>query len=159
MARITTTGLNETIREFEKLEINSEKVLKKVLYEGASVAADTVKSTINALTVDNEVYTRGVRKGPSSIQKAGLVHSFGISPMRTRGGAIDVKLGFDGYNRVRSKKWPQGQPNAMIARSVESGTSFMEKQPFIRKAEQQAKLKVISTMQKTLDKEIEKLTK
>ena len=47
----------------------------------------------------------------------------------------------------------------MIARSVESGTSFMEKQPFIRRAEQQAKLKVISTMQKTLDKEIEKLTK
>ena len=39
-----------------------------------------------------------------------------------------------GRNRVQTQAYPNGQPNAVIARSMESGSSARVKQPFVRKA-------------------------
>ena len=35
---------------------------------------------------------------------------------------------------IRTKKYPKGQPNQLIARVVESGSTYMDKTPFMRKA-------------------------
>ena len=70
-----------------------------------------------------------------------------------------MKIGFDGYNQLTTKRWPQGQPNSMVARSVESGTSWMKKQPFMRNAEQSAKGPCEAVMEKTVDEHIKKLAK
>ena len=72
-------------------------------------------------------------------------------------GFYNVKIGFDGYNSVKTKRWPSGQPNAMVARSIESGTSWMTKQPFMRKAEQASKSQCEHVMSETVDIEIKKI--
>ena len=160
MATMKFKGLDEYIRKLERLSSSSEAQIKKALYKGAGVAADSIKQSINALQTDDEGYKPDeIRRGPTTIQKVGLINSFGISPMRTKAGTIDVKLGFDGYNGVRTERWPKGQPNTMVARSIESGTSWMQKQPFIKKAERTAKAKVEETIKRELENEIKKIMK
>ena len=95
--------------------------------------------------------------GPNSYQKEGLRQSIGIASLRNDGGFWNVKIGFDGYNGLKTKTWPQGQPNAMVARSVESGTSWMQKQPFMRKAEQSSRSACEKAMSEAVDKEIQKI--
>ena len=47
---------------------------------------------------------------------------------------MNVKIGYDGYNNIVTERWPQGQPNMMIARAAESGTTFMQAQYFMERA-------------------------
>ena len=51
----------------------------------------------------------------------------GISPIKHDGDYINAKVGFDGYGSIPTKKYPKGVPNQLVARSVNSGTSFLKK--------------------------------
>ena len=95
----------------------------------------------------------------SVTQKQGLIASLGLSTMRDAGGYINTKLGFDGYNAVKTRKYPGGQPNALIARAAESGSVALIKTPFIRPGVRAAKKAAEKAMEKTLDKEIGKIMK
>ena len=72
---------------------------------------------------------------------------------------MNVKIGFDGYNRVITKKWPLGQPNQMVARSVESGTTWMKKNPFVKRGASKSRRKALEMMRKSVQKSIEKIMK
>lgn len=115
----------------------------------------SVVSAIENIQTDDRYGTLDdKKKGPTTYQKEGLRRAIGIASLRNDGGFYNVKIGFDGYNGVKTKRWPQGQPNAMVARSVESGTSFMEKQPFMRKAESSSRVKCEQGMAKEIDKQL-----
>ena len=92
--------------------------------------------------------------GISEEQKQGLINGFGIAPMQNDNGYLHVKLGFDGYNSVKTKNYPNGQPNSVIARSVNSGTSFRQRIPFVDNAVSRAKAAAEEKMIKKLDTEI-----
>ena len=68
-----------------------------------------------------------------------------------------MKLGFDGYNKVKTRKYPQGQPNAMIARAVESGSSVRKKNPFIRRAVNDTQKQAVEKGKQVADEEIAKI--
>lgn len=160
MAKIEFRGLDEYVKQLNRIESNTERYIGKALFDGAKVVADTVKASIVALPTDNRAYKEDImRTGPSTIQKKGLIDGFGVARARMDGTLWNVKLGFDGYNGVKSKKWPKGQPNSMIARSVESGTSFMRANRFMAKAVSSAKAQCEATMKRTLENEISKLVK
>lgn len=159
MAKMTFKGLDVYVQHLSKLDNNTDQYIGKAIYKGADVVADSIKNAINSLPTDNSFKKTGLKSGPTSIQKEGLVHSFGISKMRRDGSALNVKIGFDGYNRVVTKRWSKGQPNAMVARSIESGTSFMQKNSFVSKGTRSAKSQCEEVMKKTIDEEIEKLMK
>jgi hypothetical protein len=61
-----------------------------------------------------------------------------------------------GYNNVITKKYPKGQPNNMIARSCESGSSSMIKQPFMRTAVNASRSRAEQKMAEILTAEIKK---
>ena len=96
--------------------------------------------------------------GVTAPQKAGLIDGMGISPMQDDGGYLNVKIGFDGYNATKTEEYPQGQPNQLVARGVESGTSWKEKKPFIRPAINASKSRAAAEMALILDQGIEKIT-
>ena len=133
-------------------------LLGNVVYDGAKVVADIVKEEISGLPVDNR---RGTEEtpagGPSQYQKKGLEKSFGIAPIRNDNGFVNVKLGFDGYNGLKTRRWPQGQPNQMVARSVERGTSWMKANPFMKRALQKARKRAQEAMASRLQREIQKI--
>lgn len=160
--RISFDGLKMYTKDIERLNKNSLTIAGKATYQGAKVIADEVKKNLNnTATISNGKALQAWRKGVKAIltesQKKNLVESFGVSPSQNDKGFINVKLGFDGYNDTVTKRWPKGQPNAMIARSLESGSSTFDKQPFFRPAVAAKKNEAIKAMQKVFDEETEKI--
>lgn len=157
-ARITVKGVEKYLAEIRSLQADAEEYISRAVYDGAGVVGDAVKAALMALPVDN----RGkvpMRRSIHQIQKDGLIDGYGITPMRDDKGQINVKIGFDGYNNFITFKHPIGQPNAMIARSLESGTYFMPKNRIISKTTNQYKNACIQAMEKSLDKSIEQRMK
>lgn len=160
MAKFKFEGVDDLIAQYEKIGGNTEKVIGTAIYKGAGVVMNKVEAAVDGISTDNRFGTTDrPNTGPSTIQKLGLIHSLGITPMRKDGDYYNVKIGFDGYNNVKTKAWPQGQPNSMVARAVESGTSWMTKQPFMRRAESAAKSPCEQAMAYVVDEEIKKLMK
>ena len=97
--------------------------------------ADAIMAEIKGLPVTTQKAVKGgMLKGITSAQKAGLIDGFGISRMQEQGASYNIKIGFNGYNSQRTAKYPSGQPNSVIARSLCSGTSFREKNDFVGRA-------------------------
>lgn len=164
MPRVEVKGIDEYISTLNRVSKNTEEVLNKALYEGAGVMANEIKNNIEALPAVTEdynlnAYKKGEKSKLSIKQKKGLLNSLGIAPFDVKNGVIDTHIGFDGYNDIKTKKYPKGQPNQLIARIVESGSSYMNKTPFIRKAVKNGKAKTEEAMAKVIDDEINRLKK
>lgn len=158
MARMTIDGFDDYMAQLEKLTDSIRDTVGEVIYEGAHVIADAVKSNIQSLPVQNGYAKKGeLLTGVTSVQKAGLVSGFGVARMRQEGDSYNVKVGFDGYNGQKTKKYPGGQPNSVIARSVCSGTSFRAKNDFVGRAVRSKRSDAEAKMQKKFDEAIEKL--
>lgn len=161
MAFIRFDGIDDYIAQLQKLNTNTDEIIGKAIYAGAGVVADAVKQNIQALPVITGYGTteKPLPGGVTSVQKSGLLDGFGISHMQETKGYLNVKLGFDGYNRTKTEKYPQGQPNQLVARGVESGTSWKQKKPFIRPATTRSRKAAETEMKRVLDEEIEKIAK
>lgn len=153
MAKWKFEGLDEYLRQLERLSGSSHEAIGKAIYEGAAIVATSCKAAIESLPVNNQYKNDGI----TSVQKRGLIDGFGISHEQEDGFYRNVKLGFDGYNGQRTKKYPQGQPNSMIARSVNSGTSWRKKNPFMDRATRASKGACEEKMAQVLDDEIKKV--
>jgi len=169
MAKLTVgNGLDKYIEELNKLALNTSQILGKSIYVGAGIVADEVRLNIENIPVSNSP-RRGTQADPidtiTSAQKDGLRLGFGISGMVTRDGITNVKLGFEGYNSQvsttsKKAKWTHTrQANVMIARSVEGGTSFRKKHPFVAPAVRATRKEAEAAMAEQLDKEIKAVMK
>ena len=131
---IQVDGLNELIRQMEKAPKNAEKVAAEALYEGAGVMADAVSQAVEGIATEPFHYARGGKKRrPSPEEKAAIQSAkHGVAKFRKNGLGIQTSVGLQnaGYAQIGSKTKPIPQ----IANAINSGTSFMQKQPFFRKA-------------------------
>ena len=164
MATIKFPGLKEYEKRLSTLGKEGKAIAEKAVYAGAAIIADAVRANINALpAVKDEwgvvAYNNNWSAPLTETPKKGLQDGFGISPMGNEDGILNVKLGFDGYNDMKTKKYPKGQPNAIIARSLESGSSIAKKRPFVAPAVRKTKKAAEETMAKIIDEEIAKIMK
>ncbi len=161
MARFEFSGIDNYIKQLNKLQQSTKDgVVGKTVYAGAAVVADSVRRAIQDLPVgDARAQGGGLVDTVTLPQKAGLLNGFGISRMKDDDGFVNVKLGFDGYNSTRTEKYPRGQPNALIARSVNSGTTFRKKTKFVDKAVNSARKAAETAMDAACSREIEKIMK
>lgn len=157
MAKFQVQGLDEYAKKLQTLGGKSEQVAKMAVFDGAAVIAEAIKAGIKALPTDNTFGTSGSPvNGISNRQKADLINGFGLAPMKVENGYINTKAGFNGYGNTPTKKYPNGVPNQILARSIESGTSFRKKHPFIRSAVNSSKNAAIDAMNKKIDEEMRK---
>lgn len=159
---VNNEAINFYLSMLKKMQVNSDEIIRRAIYPAAGIMADAIKKEVDNLPIvsPKERGTENKKlKGITSKQKEGLQDSLGISPMKERDGIISAKIGFDGYNSVKTKKFPNGQPNAMIARSINSGTSFREKTQFMDKAIRKNRKKVEKEIEKQLDEQIKKIMK
>lgn len=161
MARFEFSGIDNYISQLNKLQQSTKDgVVGKTVYAGAEVVADSVRRAIQALPVgDGRARDGGLIDTVTLPQKAGLLDGFGISRMKDDDGFVNVKLGFAGYNATRTRRYPRGQPNALIARSVNSGTTFRKKTKFVDKAVNSARKAAEAAMDAACSREIEKIMK
>ena len=166
--------IDQYISKLEKFSDATEGMLKATIYPGAKVIADEMRTAIQELpeikTTPREGKGTGVKrpkdnrkrsnrqkpKGVTRVEKEGLLDGLGITGMRYDGTLLNAKIGMDGYNKHVTEKWTKGHPNAMIARSVESGTSFRQKTPFIEPTARKYKSKVEHEMKQEFDKQAAK---
>jgi len=163
MAKITMNGLAEYTKQLAALGANVDGMVKAAVYEGADEVADAVREAVKALpevktseAVANwrqQVPVDGITKA----QKNGLLDGLYLSKMVTAQDSIYTQLGFDGYNQVKTKAYPKGQANSMIARAVESGSSARRKTPFVRPAVNRVKERAVQRMADKLDQSIKKM--
>ena len=147
-------GFDEYMAKLNELQANTTSLVKRAVYDGAAVVANEVRASIEALPSTDRNPPKGEPLGVLDYEKDGLLEGLGLSGMKNDDGFIYTHVGFEGYNRLKSKKYPKGHPNSMIARSIESGSSVRAKHPFMRKALQNAKQKAINAMAARLDEDI-----
>lgn len=146
-------GIDQYLSQLEGIDNLSDQAIGRAVYEGAGVVADQVRANIDKLSTSNS------KSGLRPEQKKGLQDGLGISRMANEGGYVNAKLGFDGYNGLKTEKYPKGQPNAMIARTFEGGNSFTSKKPFVGPAVRKTKAAAEQKMAQVIDEEIGKIVK
>lgn len=149
-------NIDTYIADLTKLFTDSEEICKRAAYEGARIVADKCRSGIEGIPIRNFDKESGMVNGVTASQKAGLLAGLGIAHFQNDGGFINVKIGMDGYNSTKTKQFPNGQPNALIIRALESGTSFRARNPVITRATNAAKGAAEAAIKKQMDEEIKK---
>lgn len=160
MATIQFKKGDEYLIKISRLAAASkEQVCGKAIYGAADIVANEIRNQLINVPTDEKYGTESdMANGPRKIQKKGLYDSLGIASMQTdSNGDMNVKIGFDGYNEVKTKAFPNGQPNQMVARSVERGTSFMKANAFVKKAVSASKENALNKIKSTVDEEIKKI--
>lgn len=152
MAKLKMKGLEEYEKQLLRLQSCSRQCVGEAIYEGAKIVADAVKANIETIPIDRRRVSKQMLTGITETQKQGLRDGFGIAKIQNEGGYVHVKIGFDGYNGATTKTYPNGQPNSVIARSVNSGTSFRQRIPFVDDAVNKSKAACESKMAETFDK-------
>lgn len=158
MSSIKVEGMEDYLRLLDLTNAKLRSICGRSIYPGAKIIAQDCKRRIQNLHVDTSYFGKwSYRLGITNKQKEGLSDSMGIARIRRKGGSFDVKLGFDGYNKIKTKTYPKGQPNAMIARSVNKGTSFMKAQPFMDQSIEACRKPVEDKIEEQFYKELERL--
>lgn len=156
MAEIKVEGMEEFLNLLIATEKQTERIIGRSVYPGAKIVADTCKDYLETFIITESGRHTDSTHYPTPTQLKGLIDSMGVAEMKRKfGGIYDVKLGFDGYNEVKTKKYPKGQPNAMIARSINSGSSYMKRQPFMDMTIRISKEKAEVAIEEQFDKELE----
>lgn len=163
MAKITIKTADEYCLKLSRLESGQEEIAGKAIYAGAKIVADQIKANLGTLpTEKNRLLKSGEKLNVlTHTQKEGLLDTFGISTMQADSdGNYNVKCGFDGYiSGTESKKYPQGLPAPLLARSIESGSSVRRKHPFSRPAVAATKEAAKQEMGRVIDEESAKIMK
>lgn len=163
MAKIELIGFDRYTAKIAALQRDSTKMCKAVVYPGAAVLAEKIRAETEALPTISDAEALGnfrsgtVNDALSVSQKIGLVESLGISGIKKdRGGMVQTSVGFTGYNGVKTRHFPNGQPNAEVARSLEKGTSYLKRNRFVERAVKAAREEAIAAMAAEADAYIEK---
>lgn len=163
MAKIDMKEFEEYQSLLESVFKDTERLIRDAVYDGGKIVADEIKAGLKALPIEegkNSLPPIGTSEhkltGVSRRQKGDLIDSFGLAPIEKEGDFINTKAGVDGYGSIPTKKYPNGTPNVMLMRSIESGTSFREKHPVFRPAVNRSRKKAIEAMRNKFDEQIKK---
>ena len=161
MATMKVKGLDEFVETLNMIGEKTGGVSKKCAYDGARLMADGIKEKVEQLPIDSDGFTVGT--DPLNVitaqDRADLAACVGISRIENNGMATTVSVSFDGYISRTERKYPNGVPAALIARSLEKGTSVRAKKPFLRPAVNAKKAAALAAMQETMAESIAQIQK
>lgn len=162
MATIQFKKGDEYLMRLSKLEaLLRRDVCGTAIYGAAGIIADEIALQLSQIPTDEHWGTpERPASGPREVEAQAIYNGLGIAKLQETGtGFLNVKIGFDGYSKLRTKRWPQGQPVQMLARSVERGTSFMRANPFVKRAVAAKRKAAVESMKRTIDEETKRIMK
>lgn len=130
-------GMVKISKMLEQAGAQAGAIAKQGLYVGNGIVADAIADAIeNIQTAPFRFVKKGYRL-PSPEEVDVIRGHSGISKIRENGAEVVAYVGFqhEGYEMMNGKKVPV----PLIVNAIHSGTSFMHKQPFVRKAVRQVK--------------------
>lgn len=144
-------GLDDYIKQLGDLEYRADGLAGRAIYEGAKVVADKIRANIEALPVQTGSPKRGEKRDPTQVEKDGMLAGLGVAKKQVSDGFINVKIGMDGYNEHVTQKYPKGHPNSMIARTINAGSTWMNRHPVITQAVTSQKKAVEEKMREIIE--------
>lgn len=169
-------GIDDYIKSLETLVARTDDMVEETIKPAAGLVADEVRAALMALpkldreprnfntkgkkdTNKTHVKHKGGRlpAGITDVEREGLAKGLGLAPIRKDGQFINTKLGVDGYNEHKTPSYPKGHPNVMVARSLESGTSYRAPTPFVKNTVRRVHDKAEKMMADAYEKELKKV--
>lgn len=149
------------MKKAEEILEKADDLFKETIYEGANVIADAMKEEMKKIPIDKGRALKEGEKFTSATQTQinDLEESMGVAPIKSGIFGWNTKVGFDGYGRYKTGKYKKGVPNALTARSIESGSTIRVKYPFVRNAVSKSNRKSIEAMDKAFNMAIQKICK
>ena len=151
-----TEGLDDLSKMLNQLGEQAGKVAAVGLYDGAGVMAGEVKNQAERIRASKFHYGVFVTRDPSHEEKAAVVNAgAGVAKFDKNGGEVNTSVGYSnaGYVEIAGRI----KPVPLIANAINSGTSFMKKQPFFRRAVSNGTQKATDAIVKTAEAKIEEI--
>ena len=150
---VKTEGMDEINAMLGQLEEGMNGIAAQAVYEGAGTIADELKKNANAIVTEPFNYAPPGRfRLPSPEEKAAILGAGGIARFDNQGGAeVRTSVGYNnsGYAMVAGHI----RPIPLLVNSINSGTSFMKKQPFVRKTASIGGKKAVAKMKEKIESE------
>ena len=149
-------GLAEISELLSELEEQAEPVAARALYDGAGIVADAITKRAEQIKTSTKSVRNGRRLPTPAEKEIVLKASAGIARFDKNGTEINTSIGYRnaGYADLNGKT----VPIPVIVNSINSGTSFMKAQPFIRAAATKAEPKALQAMKAKVESELEAIT-
>ena len=138
--KMDVDGIEKVASMLKELGEKAQSVASMGLYDGAGAMADGVKNAADAIRTAPFHYAVFITRQPSPEEKEAVKQAkVGIAKFDKNGSEVNTSVGYPntGYAEVNGKMKPIPQ----IANAINSGTSFMQKQPFFRNAVNKSKEK------------------
>ena len=151
-------GMEEISELLEKMEQQAPQVAARAMYEGAGIMAAEVRKGAESIQTAPFQFTKNGQRLPSPEEKQIVLEAgAGIAKFDKNGTEVDTSVGYraSGYADLDGKR----KPVPLIVNAINSGTSFMKKQPFIRKAARTGGEKAMAAMRKSIEDAFEDMTK
>lgn len=158
--KMRTEGMEELGEMLRTLGESAESVASMGLFDGAGIMADEIKKGAEGIKTAPFKYAGpGETRLPSPEEKAAVMRAegIGISKFKKSGDGVDTSVGYSraGYTKMVGKT----VPIPLIANAINSGTSFMQKQPFFRQAVSSGGKKATKAITEKVESEWEKFMK
>lgn len=150
-------GMDQLSAMLMKLGDQAPAVAAVALYDGAKVMADAYSRADSQIRTEPFTHKQD-RRLPSPEEKAALAGKTGVAKFRKGSDDVNTRVGIRkdaGYVQLGSSTVAV----ALIASSINSGTSFMDKQPVYRKATSTTRAAATDAIVRRAESEIERLSK
>ena len=158
--KVKTEGLNDVSKLLQAMGEGAIGVAARGLYDGAGVMAKEIETAAKGIKTNPFKWasrSRGQVRLPSPEEKEIVVSAghAGIAKFRKSTDGVDTSVGYgtSGYAELKGKVVPIQK----IANSINSGTSFMTKQPFFRKAVTKGRRTAVDAIVDSIEKDFEKM--
>ena len=151
-------GMAEISELLSQMEEKAPAVAARALYDGAGIMADEIRKGTETIKTAPFKYARNGTRLPSPEEKEIVSQAaVGIAKFDKNGTEVDTSVGFrqSGYAELNGKQ----KPIPVIVNAINSGTSFMNKQPFIRKAANSGAPKAMKAMKDRIESDFEAMKK
>lgn len=139
------------------------KAAAKGLYKGAGIVADALTESIAAIQTEPFHYAKeGEQRLPSPQEKEALMRGkHGVAKFKGDGTEIETSIGLgdSGYMHIMGTGSSKDKrtPVALIAHAIDSGTSFMQAQPFLKRAFSKSRGSALSAISATAEQELQNI--
>ena len=159
MAKVITSGFDDLIKELNDIADHSDEICSKALYKGAGLMADRLKASIDGLSTEDQRKKRSRNLLPyekEALQKGLSIFKFKHDKSRDY---VQTSITFTGRVDHHTERYPEGLPVIVLARSINSGTTFRRANRYFPTTVRKNAQAVEKEMADTTERELKKFIK
>lgn len=164
MASVDVKGIDQIEMMFGTMRASTRGIAKASLYEGAKVIADELRSETKRLKQNEpgrpkEDNAKKIYRSVTDLEKNDLLKSIGIMTFATDLDGCYTLIGFAGYGSRKTKTYPQGLPNPLLARSVSKPSAMRKGRRFTKIAAKAGGYRALEAMHSKANKMLDAIAR